>query len=401
MFVKTGSAASRTSIIVQASRPETLSLARDTLLRDRPENQLTHELPIIRGFSARVDDASMDALRQLVRTHPDLSVVPDRQVSIDDPVNPPRPPTASLDLARATLGVEKVWKHGQRGEGIGIAIIDTGIAPHPDLVSRIVAFHDEVNDREQPYDDHGHGTHVSGIAAGDGSASDGKYAGMAPKANLIGVKVLAGKGSGGVSDVVAGIQWAVDNRERFNIRVMNVSIGGTPAPWRSDPMAQAVEAAVYSGITVAAAAGNSGPKPQTITSPGLAPSAITVGNLDEHWTSDRSDDTIEEVSSCGPTQYDLLEKPDVCAPGTWIYSCDTGTYYIAMTGTSMASPMVAGTAALLLQARPDASPGEIKEVLMDTAAPLKDTSSALQGTGMIDPMPALQALLQKKTADVY
>jgi serine protease AprX len=380
-----------TAIIVQASDPGALASARQIV----PAENVTHELPIIDGFACEVDNKALQKLSDLRDAATGLRITPDREVQLHDPA-PDRASGTRLDIAAGTLHMQAVWDQGYRGQGIGIAIIDTGIAPHPDLASRIVAFHDVVNGQASPYDDNGHGSHVSGIAAGNGSASNGRLVGMAPEASLIGVKVLSAKGSGSNSNIIDGIQWAVQNKQRYNIRAMNISIGGPDwIGWQHDPLAQAVEKAVGTGIVVAVAAGNAGPQAQTVETPGIAPSAITVANLDENFTPDRSDDSINDSSSRGPTKHDQLAKPDVAAPGTMIESCDTHSGYVYMTGTSMASPMVAGNAALLCQARPNSTPQDIKDALMQTTAPLPKVGPEAQGRGMIDPPAALAALLSK------
>jgi serine protease AprX len=288
-----------------------------------------------------------------------------------------------------------LWQQGLQGKGVGIAFVDTGVAPHRDLRDRIVAFQDFVNHRSKPYDDDGHGTHVAGIAAGNGAQSGGRYSGIAPQANIIALKSFDDGGSGKSSNVIAGIQWAIDNRQTYNIRVLNLSIGGkAKLPAHLDPMAMAVEQAVAAGIFVVTAAGNSGPNAQTIETPGIAQSAITVGNLDQNFTTDRRDDTIYGSSSRGPTSPDGFAKPEVCAPGTSITSCDTESGYVVKTGTSMATPMVSGAAALLIGAHPEVSPAQLKQAFMNTAAPLRKEPQSAQGSGMIDPSAAAAKLNQ-------
>jgi serine protease AprX len=381
-------ASSRIGLIIQGT-PETLQQARALLLQDRPQNEITVELPLIDGFAVELDAGSLDLLPRLSALG-DIHVSPDLEVSL--PPQEPAPPGAQLDLAKQTLNVQPVWDQGYLGRGVGIAIVDTGIARHPDLRDRIVAFKDCINDRTETYDDHGHGSHVAGIAAGDGN-SGGRYKGIAPEANLIGIKVLNDKGRGKSSEIIDGIQWAVENRSRYNIKAMNISIGGKAwigEGW--DPMARAASKAMEKGIFVAVAAGNSGPDAKTIESPGIAEAVCTVANLNQRWSSDRADDEIAESSSRGPTFWNAHVKPDVAAPGTWITSCDRAEGYTSMSGTSMASPMVAGAAALLMQAKPSLTGPEVKRVLMNTAAPLQGADALTQGRGMIDPPRALAAV---------
>ncbi|HPZ06942.1 MAG TPA: S8 family peptidase [Candidatus Eremiobacteraeota bacterium] len=210
------------------------------------------------------------------------------------------------------------------GKGVGIAIIDTGVYPHPDIttpqnpdpnrpLNKITAWVDFVNNRSVPYDDGGHGTHVAGDAAGSGTLSDGKYRAFAPDANIIGLKVL-GTSGGKTSHVVKAINWAVENKDKYNIKVINMSLGHKAQHYAEDPTDIAVEAAVKAGITVVVAGGNDGPEPGTICAPGDSPFAITVGAIDDKNTPDRSDDTLTPFSSRGPTP-DGLVKPDILAPG--------------------------------------------------------------------------------------
>lgn len=210
-----------------------------------------------------------------------------------------------------------------QGEGIGIAVIDTGIYPHPDLITpnnRIVAFVDFVNGKKVPYDDGGHGTHVAGDAAGNGMMSEGLFRGPAPKANLIGLKALAGKGGGKTSDVIKSIEWCIQNKDKYNIRIINMSLGHTAKKdYWNDPSNQAVKKAYEAGIIVVAAAGNEGPEPGTVASPGDSPHAISVGAVDDNNTPCPLDDKITRFSSRGPTTGGLM-KPDLVAPGEAIIS---------------------------------------------------------------------------------
>jgi len=210
-----------------------------------------------------------------------------------------------------------------QGEGVTIAVIDTGIYPHPDLITpnnRIIGFVDFVNGKKIPYDDGGHGTHVAGDAAGSGMMSDGLYRGPAPKANLIGLKALAGKGGGKTSDVIKSIEWCIRNKDKHNIRIINMSLGHTAdVEYWNDPTNQAVKKAFEAGIVVVAAAGNEGPDPKTIGAPGDCPYAISVGAADDNNTRTPLDDTITDFSSRGPTPGGLM-KPDIVAPGEAIIS---------------------------------------------------------------------------------
>lgn len=191
--------------------------------------------------------------------------------------------TAQMYGARKTVKAESAYEKGYTGKNITIAFLDTGIAPVKDFTvphNRIIAFKDFVNNKTEAYDDNGHGTHVAGIAAGNGYMSNGKYMGIAPDANIVSVKILNNKGNGSSDDVLAGIQWIIDNSKRFNIKIVNLSIG-TVSTTINDPLVKAVEALWDRGITITTAAGNNGPSPGSVTSPGISKKVITVGAADD------------------------------------------------------------------------------------------------------------------------
>ncbi len=302
---------------------------------------------------------------------------------------------AALQVATPSVGSAIVRKRlGLTGRGVAIAVLDTGVYPHPDLVrprNRIAAFRDFVNRRRKPYDDNGHGTHCAGDAAGNGRMSKGTYVGPAPRADIVGVKVLDRGGYGFDSTIIQGIDWCIRNRRRLNIRVLNLSLGG-PAErtCANDPLCQAVEKAVRAGIVVIASAGNSGPRRGTIESPGISPSAITVGSVDDRRTVTQKDDRISRFSSRGPARGGR-KKPDLVAPGERIVSLRSpgslldrsrpgqrvGKGYFTLSGTSMSSPLVAGAVAQLLQRRPGLSPRQVKRLLQNGAFPLNAKRSAM------------------------
>jgi serine protease AprX len=275
-----------------------------------------------------------------------------------------------LDVAIPAVGGDKVRNMGFTGKDVTVAVIDTGIAPHPDLMypkNRIVAWNDLVNKHPLPYDDNGHGTHVSGIIAGNGIASRGKYSGMAPEAKLAEIKALDQDGSGNSSDTISAIEWCIENQKTYNIKAINLSIGAAAQEsYLTDPLCRAVSAAWNKGLTVCAAAGNGGPNPRTINTPAINPDAISVGNLDTKGTADVSDDVINESSGRGPT-VDNIIKPDLLAPGTNIYSLRPFQGYRSLSGTSMSTPMVTGAVAQILQKWPDLKPHQIKNLLKKNA----------------------------------
>jgi serine protease AprX len=303
---------------------------------------------------------------------------------------------------------------GYDGTGIGVAVVDSGISPHSALDSRVVARVNLVSwEGPTSGDPYGHGTHVAGIIGGNTTAA--KYVtpafagGSAPGVKLIDVRVLGATGVGYTSDVIAGIEWAVANRSKYGIRVINLSLGhAVSEPAAIDPLCQAVARAVQAGVVVVASAGNYGvtsagePVLGGITSPGNSPYAITVGAIDTAGTVTRADDTVAAYSSKGPTRYDLAVKPDVVAPGTRIVSLEAqGSYlaknypswhiagsgknaYFRLTGTSMATAVVSGGVALLLDANPFMTPGQVKVALQMGATFMPNGGLVGAGTGSVN-----------------
>lgn len=292
-----------------------------------------------------------------------------------------------MDISSVTVGSDLANEYGLTGKNISVAILDTGVFPHRDLITpnnRIIAFQDFVGEKSEPYDDDGHGTHVAGIVAGNGFSSRGKYMGIAPDANIVGVKVLDGDGGGSISDVIAGIQWTVNNKSKYNIKVMTLSLGTKPkGNCAEDPLCKAVNAAVNAGICVIAAAGNSGPDPSTITSPAVSPNVISVGACDDRKASASKDIGIPDFSSRGPT-LDGLRKPDILAPGVGINSlANKPSEYRSLSGTSMATPIVAGSVALLYENNPNLTPAQVKQILQSNARSL-GLDPDEQGSGLLD-----------------
>jgi serine protease AprX len=303
---------------------------------------------------------------------------------------------------------------GYQGAGIGVAVIDSGIAPHSALGSRVVARVNLVSSEPGVTGDpFGHGTHVAGMIGGAGSAASRVTSafngGSAPAVKFIDVRVLGRTGTGYTSDVLAGIDWAIANRSKYGIRIINLSLGHPVAePAATDPLCIAVERAVNAGLVVVTSAGNYGvtstgaPVLGGITSPGNSPAAITVGAIDTKGTSDRSDDAIAPYSSRGPTRFDFAVKPDVVAPGTRIVSLESaGSYlastypqwhvagsgtnaYLRLSGSSMATAVVSGGVALLLNAQPSLSPGQVKIVLQSGARFIPSAGLIAGGTGSVD-----------------
>ncbi|GGO83105.1 hypothetical protein GCM10012280_11270 [Wenjunlia tyrosinilytica] len=288
---------------------------------------------------------------------------------------------ASLDKSVPQIGAPDAWKAGYTGKGVKVAVLDTGVDDtHPDLSDRVVA-KKNFSDSKNNVDHVGHGTHVASTIAGSGKKSKFKYKGVAPDAKLLSAKVLDDSGSGGDSGIIAGAQWAVDQ----GAKVVNLSLGGDDTP-EVDPLEAAVDKlSTTKGVLFAIAAGNAGPGDRTVGSPGSAAEALTVGAVDKS-------DKLAEFSSVGPTADGSL-KPDITAPGVNIVAAKAakgviGTPaapgYVKLSGTSMATPHVAGAAALIASQHPDWSGRQIKRALTASAKPGDGLSAFQQGTGRVN-----------------
>jgi len=328
---------------------------------------------------------------------------------------------ATVDRTAAAIGARWVTANlGLDGQGIGVAIVDSGVTKaHDDLNgNRVVQFVDFVDYRTQPYDGYGHGTHVAGIIAGSGFDSDGARRGIAPGAHLVVLKALDERGDGFISGAIAAIDYAIEQRAAYNIRVINLSVAaGVYESYKTDPLTLAARRAVEAGIVVVTAAGNLGrnakgqPQFGGITSPGNAPWVLTVGASTHNGTADRRDDTVAPFSSLGPSAIDQVPKPDLVAPGVGIESlADPGSTlfaakpearlwgtvptitqpYLSLSGTSMAAPVVAATVALMLQANPALTPAAVKAILRASAEPHDDYTAAAQGAGFLDARAAVE-----------
>lgn len=336
-------------------------------------SRLKSELPIIDGYAGHM---STDVIYRL-STSPEVDYI-----SFDSQV------FTQLDISTAAMEAYLPHDRGYEGEGVTIAVIDTGVAPHDDLtkpINRIIDFKDLVNNKTIPYDDNGHGTHVAGIIASNGYSSRGRLAGIAPKANIVGIKALDQNGGGSTSDIIAAISYVIENKDRLNIRVINLSLG-TPATNSSnkDPLCKAVDRAIAEGIIVVTAAGNSGPNEKTILSPGISRNVITVGAVDDKRTPNISDDTIAIFSSRGPTK-EGINKPDLVAPGVNIRSLSNTKLdsYTSLSGTSMATPLVAGSVALLLNKNDKLTHNEVKKMLIKSCIDLNSDLDS-QGAGVLN-----------------
>ena len=248
------------------------------------------------------------------------------------------------------------------GKGIGVCILDTGIYEHIDFAGRIWAFYDFLSYKRLPYDDNGHGTHVAGLLAGNGTASMGKYRGAAPGCGIISLKVLDRYGNGSQEDVLRAFRWIREYRQQYRIRVVNISVGTTCNSKKDHTeLLEKVEQLWDEGMVVVAAAGNQGPRPGSITAPGNSRKVITVGSSD--MLEGRSG-----ISGRGPTR-ECVCKPDIVAPGNQIMSCIPGKPYSygIKSGTSMSTPLVSGAIACALEKDPTLTNVDIKIMLMNSA----------------------------------
>ena len=276
-----------------------------------------------------------------------------------------------MNRVRTLIDANRSYENGIRGQGIGVAVLDTGISPHPDFGNRIIGFKDILAGHQKHYDDCSHGTHVCGILGGSGLASRGKYRGIAPECNIVHIKVLDKRGNGNKNDVLRGIAWVLRNRVKYGLRILNISVGTVKESVKRDmQLVEAVEQAWDAGLVVIVAAGNMGPDPMSITVPGNSKKVITVG------ASDGCNKNVMRgvkhgYSGRGPTA-ECVFKPDIVAPGSMITSCNfqfenNRTFYTVKSGTSMATPIVSGGIALLLSQQPELSNVEVKMKLRASA----------------------------------
>ena len=339
---------------------------------------IKYKLPMIQAYVVEVKQEWMDAV---------LEDTLEWQIEVDHHI------TAQMNRASDLIGLQWAHEHGYYGENVGVAILDTGISLHNDFLvkgenRRIIAFKDFINNRPELYDDNGHGTHVAGIVGGNGYSSKGRYTGVAPKCNYIIVKVLNYKGDGNISDVLAGLQWVIDNKEKYNIRIVNISVG-TATKEKADEnslLVKAVDEVWNHGIVVVVAAGNNGPGPMSISTPGISRKVITVGSSDDNITVELYGNKVTDYSGRGPTSA-CIKKPDIVAPGSNIVSCNAVKYgsrfrpspffksesnmlYTVKSGTSMATPIVSGAIALLLGVHPEMTNLDVKMKLKSSAKDL-------------------------------
>jgi serine protease AprX len=361
--------------------------------------RVTRDLSIIDAFSARLPASALPALLRspsVARLWGDARIhMSSTDLGIYDTYNP-------YTTWRQSIALDQV-NSKYTGTGIGVALIDTGVTNYSDLGTRMTYRVDFTPD-QSGYDHYGHGTHMSGIIAGNGTLSSGTYKGVATKAYLIDIKVAGWNGATDVSVIIGALQWVRDNRSTYKLKVLNLSFGTDSTQGYSlDPLDYAVEKVWAAGVLVVVSAGNDGPGTGTINKPADDPYVVTVGAVDTANTVTHSDDVVPDFSSRGPTQ-DGFSKPDLVAPGvsivglrarsSWLDSQHAALamndYYTKGSGTSQAAAVISGVAAMMFQANTAITPNIVKAALVGTAS--KDLASMNgAGAGMVNALAAVNA----------
>jgi len=336
---------------------------------------------------------------------PGITVTPDVSVTVQDTPESTGPHTPS-DVFLGQTGSTRLAAAGDTGRGATVAVLDTGIDNLPDFSGRLIGGVDLTGGRNPFQDSYGHGTFVAGLIAGNGASSGGQYAGEAPSANLVSIKVAGASGTTDLANLILGLQWAVDHKISYGIKVLNMSLGfQTVMSTVINPLDQAVQAVWGAGIAVVVSAGNSGPFNGTILSPGDDPLVITVGALDDMAASSLTGDEMCDFSSAGPTWADGFVKPDLvtsgrsvvslAAPGSTIYdehpSARVGSANFVGSGTSFSSAITAGAAALVLADNPGLTPNQIKARLLGTTSPGPVGNPFVDGHGALNAYAAATA----------
>ena len=350
---------------------------------------------IINGVLASVTTTEASVLAGT----PGIDVTQDVTVSVQSTAVSTGPHTPS-DAFLAQTGAPQVAQAGDTGQGVTVAVLDTGIDNLPDFSGRLVGGVDLSGEGNAFQDSYGHGTFVAGLIAGNGASSGGKYSGEAPGANLVSVKVAGANGSTDLGNLISGLQWADNNRATYNIRVLNISLGYQPSKSTvKNPLDMAVERAWSDGIAIITSAGNAGPFNGTILSPGDDPLVVTVGALDDMAQANLANNEMTDFSSAGPTSPDGWVKPDLvtsgrsivslAAPGSTVYnnnpSARIGSANFVGSGTSFSAAITSGAAALFLANHAGDTPNQVKAALVAT------TNQGPVGNPFVDGHGALNA----------
>ena len=355
--------------------------------------RVVQDLPIVEGFAAVVPTGAIAALRAFPGVR---SVVPNAKIEMHGRYGEDSGVASAVYPDAVTAPV--AWNEGWGGQGVGVAVIDTGINATGDLTGKVAHAEDFTSEQDN-VDSFGHGTFVAGLIAGSGAGSNGAVQGVAPGAHLVSLKIAGRDGSTDVVKLLAALQWVVTFRDAYDIRVLNLSLGVDSAQdYRIDPLNFAVERVWNAGIVVVAAAGNGGTAPGTVAKPGDDPLVITVGSTDDHTTPTVDDDTLAPFSASGPTASNGIAKPDLLAPGKSVVSLRSpdstidrsapgarvGELYFKGSGTSFSSAITAGSAALVLSRAPRLNPDQVKARLMGTATAVAGVPAASAGAGALN-----------------
>src|SRR4051794_22369716 len=372
------------------------------------------QFSVFHGFSAKVPGDRLDALRAV----PGVSgVTEDAGLTLDSAAvqDQASQPGSLYTVANKVTGAADMWKAGYTGKGVDVAVIDSGVVPVDGLSGSKVVYGPDLtlenNTSAKNLDTYGHGTAMSSIIAGRDAAATGSYAGdsadfvgMAPDSRIVSIKVADAKGQTDVSQAIAAIDWVVQNRNRngLNIRVLNMSFGTDGVQdYALDPLAFAAEQAWHKGIVVVVAVGNEGFGTSKVNNPAYDPYLLAVGSAATNGTATTADDVVSSFSNDG----DGTRNPDLVAPGEKVVGLRSPGSYLDTTyptarigdrlfrgsGTSQASAVVSGAAALLIQQRPTARPDQIKALLTGTANPIPNATTAQQGSGLVDLTEAMTA----------
>src|SRR5688572_22496783 len=340
---------------------------------------IERQLPIVDGFSASIPSDRLDQLRAVPGI---ANITVNRSVHVSGQIGEGSG-TASAVFTDA-IRASKAWGQGYTGQGINVALIDTGVNATGDLAGKVLHAEDFTPEQNN-VDTYGHGTFVGGLIAGQGSASNGGVKGVAPGANLVSVKIAGADGSTDLVRLLAALEWVVTFKDAYGIRVLNLSLGtDSKQSYLTDPLDFAIERTWNAGIVVVVAAGNRGSAPGTISKPGDDPLVITAGAVDDRTTPVNNDDTLASFSGVGPTAADGLAKPDVVAPGKSVLSVRSpgstldnanpaarwGDSYFRGSGTSFSSAVTSGAAALVLSRTWSLNPNQVKYRLTSKARPI-------------------------------
>jgi serine protease AprX len=390
------SEAADTAVIVQGTSAAAVRAAVSA-----HHGKVTQDLWIVNGVAADIPAGELAALA----AEPGVThVSEDGAVQVQDAT--PSPLHSASAVYSKAVGADRLWTEGIDGEGVTVAVVDTGVAKVADLSGRVIGGVD-FSGGDNPYkDEFGHGTFVAGLIAGNGASSNGAYKGVAPKAKIVSIKIAGADGASDVSHVLAAMQWAVSFRGDYGIRVLNLSLGtDSTQSYYLSPLNAAVERAWDNGIVVTVSSSNNGPGAGTVSKPGDDPLVITVGASDDKGTPGQGDDVMAGFSGQGPTAADGLTKPDLVAPGRSVISLRApgsaidaaypgsrvGSAYFKGSGTSFSTAVTSGAAALLLEREPGLTPNQVKARLLGSAGTGPAGNPNIDGQGSLDAYAAAHA----------